>query len=254
VTPTFRLDGEPAGVTITPSGKVTVAENAPDAEVKVVASVGARSVQATLDVVSRERYEGMLAQGGFDPSGASTDAAVARFESGSVGSRSTVLEDESGKKRALFVGIVGATALALGAVGLLLVRSGRKRAAGGPRSTRAAAAPAGPSRPINVCPTCRDEYPPEAQFCPKDGNRLVPLERGAPVGPAGAVCPVCGQGYDPGVSVCPKHDEPLVPPLVFAGRQGAAAETRKICPVCGAQFGGESQFCGACGAALVPVN
>ena len=254
VTPTFRLEGEPVGVSITTTGKVTVEENAADAEVKVIASVGARSVQATLNVVSHERYEAMLAQGGFDPSGASTDAAVARFESGSVGSRSTVLEDESGKKRALFVGIVGATALALGAVGLLLVRSGRKRAAGGPPSSRAAAPPASPRRPINVCPTCRDEYPPEAQFCPKDGNRLVPLERGAPVGPAGAVCPVCGQGYDPGVSVCPKHDEPLVPPLVYAGRQGTAPETRKICPVCGAQFGGESQFCGACGAALVPVN
>src|SRR5262249_52781647 len=136
VTPAFRLEGEPAGVSITTTGKVTVDESAADAEVKVVASVGARSVQATLNVVSRERYEGMLAQGGFDPTGASSDAAVARFESGSVGSRSTVLEDESGKKRALFVGIVGATALALGAVGLFLVRSGRKRAAG-PSSTRA---------------------------------------------------------------------------------------------------------------------
>ena len=253
VTPTFRLEGEPAGVSITAAGKVTVEESAADAEVKVVASVGARSVQATLNVVSRERYEKMLEQGGFDPTGASTDAAVARFESGSVGSRSTVLEDESGKKRALFVGIVGAAALALGAVGLFLVRSGRKRAAS-PSSTRAQAAPSEPTRPMTVCPTCRDEYPPEAQFCPKDGNRLVPLERGAQLGPAGAVCPVCGQGYDPGVSVCPKHDEPLVPPLVYAGRQAAAAETRKICPVCGAQFGGESQFCGACGAALVPVN
>jgi hypothetical protein len=254
VTPAFRLDGDAVGVSITSAGKVTVDETAADAQVKIVAAVGARSVQATLDVVSRERYEAMLAQGGFDPSGASTDAAIARFESGSVGSRSTVLEDESGRKRAVFVGIVGAAALALGAVGLFLVRRGRKRSAGSPASARAARAPNEPSRPLTVCPTCRDEYPPEAQFCPKDGNRLVPLERGAPLGPAGAVCPVCGQGYDPGVSVCPKHDEPLVPPLVYAGQQTPVAETRKICPVCGAQFGGESQFCGACGAALVPVN
>ena len=254
VTPTFRLDGEPAGVSISSGGKVTVDEKAADAEVKVIAAVGARSVQATLTVVSRERYEAMLAQGGFDQSGASTDAAVARFESGSIGSRSTVLEDESGKKRALFVGIVGAAALTLGGVGLLLVRRGRKRGAGPPSSARATRVAAEPSRPTTVCPTCRDEYPPEAQFCAKDGNRLVPLERGAQLGPAGAVCPVCGQGFDPGVSVCPKHEEPLVPPLVYAARQGAAAETRKICPVCGAQFGGESQFCGGCGAALVPVN
>jgi len=198
----------------------------------------------------------MLVQGGFDPSGASSDAAVTRFESGSVGSHGSVLEDDSGRKRALFVGIVGATALALGVVGLALIGRSRRRAAATKAEVRVATRPVPAPRPPNVCPTCRDEYPPEAQFCAKDGNRLVPLERGAPLGPSGSVCPVCGQGFDPGVGVCPKHDEPLVPPAVFAQSRAAAAavETRKICPVCGAQFGGESQFCGSCGAALVPVN
>lgn len=255
VEPVFRLEGEAAGVSITPAGKVQVEASAAEGKLEVLASVGARSVSATLDVVSDSRYEALLAQGGFDPNGASSDAAVARLESGSVGARSTVLEDDSGRRRTLFVGIVGAAALALGLVGLVLVRRSRKRslAVASERVPSSASAPRRPS--TLVCPTCREEFGAEAQFCPRDGNRLVPLERGTLVGPTGAVCPVCGQGYDPGVTVCPKHDEPLVPPLVYAARKSVPpAETKKICPVCGAQFGGESQFCGSCGAALVQVN
>ncbi|HWP06908.1 MAG TPA: hypothetical protein VNN72_14245 [Polyangiaceae bacterium] len=253
IVPAFRFDNAPEGVSITSNGKVTVSDGAPDSEAQVVAAVGSRSVKAAVTVVSRERFDSMLAQGGFDPSGASKDAAVARFESAGVGARGTVLKDDSGRKRAIFVGVVGATALALGIVGLVLVGRSRRRSAAGKPEARPASGPTVASRPPTVCPTCRDEYPPETQFCPKDGNRVVPLERGTAVGPAGSVCPVCGQGYDPGVSVCPKHDEPLVPPAVF-GRTMNTGETRKICPVCGAQYGGESQFCGTCGAALVPVN
>lgn len=258
IAPSFRLDSDVSGVTVGPTGKVRVDDAATEGEHQITASVGARSVSVTLDVVSRERYDALLAQGGYDPSGASTDAAIARLESGSVGARSTVLEDDSGKRRTLFVAIVGAAALALGLLGIVLVRRGRKRAlTRGVPAQRVAppAAPAPRSAQATVCPTCREEFAPQAQFCPRDGNRLLPLERGAVVAPTGSVCPVCGQGYDPGIAVCPKHDEPLVPPLVYAAsRTAPPAETRKICPVCGAQFTGESQFCGTCGAALVPVN
>jgi hypothetical protein len=259
IAPAFRLEDEATGVNVAPTGKVHIDDGAAEGEHKVTATVGARSVSVTLDVVSRDRYDALLAQGGFDPSGASTDAAVARLESDSVGARATVVQDDSGKRRTLFVAIVGAAALCLGLVGLLLVRRSRQRVLtqSGVASVRQAPPPAPPARtaPGMVCPTCRDEFGPEAQFCPKDGNRLLPLERGSAVGPTGAVCPVCGQGYDPGVSVCPKHDEALVPPLVYAAsRTAPVIETRKICPVCGAQFAGESQFCGTCGAALVQVN
>jgi hypothetical protein len=253
--PSFRLEQAVPNVTVAANGKVTIEEGAAEGKVKVVAAVGARSVGVTLDIVSKDRYEALLAQGGFDPSGASTDAAVARLESGSVGARSTVVEDDSSQRRTLFVGIVGAAALGLGIVGLLLVRRSRKKAR--EEATRAPLVPAGaPPRSTRgkVCPTCRDEYPPEATFCAKDGNRLQPLERGTAVGPTGSVCPICGQGYDPGITVCPKHDEPLVPSLVYAAGRAPVVETKKICPVCGAQFTGDSQFCGSCGAALVPVN
>jgi hypothetical protein len=257
VVPAFRFRENPTGVTLSGSGTVTVAKDAPEADVTLTATVGSRSVNSVLQVVSGERFDALLAGGGFDATGASPEAAVARLESGSIGARSTVVEDDSGRRRVLFVGIVGGAAVLLGVLGLVLVRRSRRA----PPSVRSA--PLAAPRPTPVasvpratfCPTCREEYAPEAQFCPKDGNRLAPIQQATNPLSSGSVCPVCGQGFDPGVSVCPKHDEPLVPPAVYAARNAPApVVTRKICPVCGTQYGGESQFCGQCGASLVPVN
>jgi len=257
INPTFRSVNGPKSVTVASSGRVEASDDAPEGDVQLVAVVGNRNVGVVLQIVSKERYAALLAEGKFDPSGASDETAVARLESGSVGARSTVAEDDSAQRRTLFVAVVGGAALLLGLLGLVLVRRGRQKAplsqpspASPPRSPRTAK----PERPM-VCPTCREEYPALAQFCPVDGNRLVPLEAAGGVGPSGSVCPVCGQGYDPGVAVCPKHDEPLVPPAVHAAARARSAEqAHKICPVCGAQFVGDNQFCGKCGAALVQVN
>lgn len=258
IAPAFRGVALPATVTVATNGRVEVGEGTPEGELQLVAAVGARNVAVTLQVVSRERYDALLAQGGFDPSGASTETAVGRLESGSVGARSTVLEDTSARRRTIFVAVVGSAALLLGVLGLVLVRRGRKKAAERANQPASGGAPSrAPARGASpvVCPTCRNEYPPGAEFCAVDGNRLVPLARGTGVGPAGAVCPICGQGYDPGVAVCPKHDEPLVPPAVYGpARTLMVPEIRKICPVCGSQFTGDSRFCGKCGAALVQVN
>lgn len=255
IAPAFRVEGAPRGITLSGSGTVAVASDAAEGEVKLTATVSGRSVTSVLQIVSRERFAALLAEGGFDETGSSADAAVARLESVSVGARSTVIEDDSGRRRTLFIGIVGGAALVLGVLGFALVRRARRA---GPPSSRREPAPLTERpapRPGTTCPTCREEYPAGAQFCPVDGNRLVPIgQAGGPL-QSGSVCPICGQGFDPGVGVCPKHDEPLIPRAVYASRnRPAAAETRKICPVCGTQFTGESQFCGKCGAALVPVN
>jgi len=152
-------------------------------------------------------------------------------------------------------------ALLLGLLGFALVQhSRRKPALPEARSPRPKLGPAlTPTglRPLSqICPTCREEYPSEATFCPNDGNRLVPSRGNAePTGPSGGVCPICGQGYDPGILTCPKHGEELLPAAVHPTvRAGESLITKKICPVCGKQFSGDSQFCGSCGAALVPVN
>jgi hypothetical protein len=255
----FRVAGGPEGVTVTEAGRVAVPEATPEGEVKLVASAAGRSVTVAVEVVSRERYDALLAEGRFDESGASAEAAVVKLETSSIGAKETVVRDDAERHRTLFVALVGGAALVLGLVGFVLVqrsrRSNLRERSGEPPASRRPAPARGVSAGM-VCPTCRDEFPAGAQFCAKDGNRLVPLGTSGELGPSGAVCPVCGQGYDPGVALCPKHDEALVPPAVYQSRQAGAApaKTRKICPVCGAQFPGDSGFCGTCGAALVPVN
>jgi hypothetical protein len=257
IAPAFRLPPNVVGITLSGNGTVSVAKDAPEADVKLTVALGGRAVEAALQIVSGERFDALLAGGGFDATGASAEAAVTRLESGSVGARSTVIADDSGRRRTLFVGVVGGAAVLLGIMGLVLVRRSRRSPPSIRSGTKSAPPPplAPPAPRGTFCPTCREEYPPAAQFCPTDGNRLVPIQQGTNPLSAGAVCPVCGQGFDPGVSVCPKHDEPLVPPAVYAARNAPAPViTRKICPVCGTQYGGESQFCGQCGASLVPVN
>jgi hypothetical protein len=257
--PAFRVVAGPPGVTVSESGRVEVPASTPEGEVKLVATAGGRSLAVAVEIVSGERYDALLAEGRFDPSGASADAAVVKLESSSIGAKETVVKDDAEEHRTLFVALVGGVALILGLVGLLLVQRSRRASlreppSAGPRTPRVPTQAASTAGGV-VCPTCREEFPAGAQFCPRDGNRLTPLASNAALGPSGAVCPVCGQGYDPGVSVCPKHDEPLVPPGVYQSNQrNAPTKTRKICPVCGAQFPGDSGFCGTCGAALVPVN
>jgi len=254
VAPAWRVASTAPGVRLA-GPKVEVDETAPEGEVTLQVAVAERSTKVYVEVVSRERYEALLAERGLNHQGESADAAVARIASESIGGRSTVARDQAQGRRRLFVALVGGAALLLGVVGFVLVRRGRAR-----RSAVTAASPdelASARRPpgAKVCPTCREEYPEEALFCPLDGNRLVPTSGKEAPAPGGGVCPVCGHGYDPGISACPKHQEVLVPVAVYAAaRTQAATIGRKICPVCGSQFGGESEFCGRCGAALVPIN
>jgi hypothetical protein len=257
ITPTWRVVSGGSAIELTPTGKVTALRGATDqADARIQATVGDRSVNVDVEIVSQERYDALLKGGSFNAEGESSEAAITRVASSSLGARAGVARDESRGKRVAFIAVVGALSFALGVLGLFIMLRGR-RSGTNEKAPNLPAAPT-PSRPVprgaKVCPTCREEYPEQAEFCPADGNRLVESAPNAPLGPAGGVCPVCGQGYDPGVTVCPKHQEPLVPPLVLAERRRTSPAIQRICPVCGTQYPGDSQFCGQCGAALVPVN
>jgi hypothetical protein len=258
--PSWKVVGEPRGVSMPGAGKVRILADAPETDVAISVSVAGRSVDVVVEIASKERYDALLRKGGFNEAGESEDVAVTAIASGSIGAGSAAVDDRSSDRRRTFVAIVGGLALLLGVAGLVLVlRSRRKRAR---ESLVPAGAPAPPGVPAPgtpgamVCPTCREEYPPDAVYCPTDGNRLARLQDGADArGPTGGICPICGQGFDPGVTLCPTHDEELVPPAVyFAMRESDPPFDKKICPVCGAQYPGQSGFCGADGAALVPVN
>lgn len=258
VTPKWRVVSGTDAVRVMNAGHVVVSPSAADSEARLQASVGDRSVSVIVEIVSRDRYASLLLQGTFNAEGESSEAAVARIASSSIGARSSVAREQPQDRRALFLTIIALLALALGLIAFLVLRRARQRRS--PAKLPAAPVAAAPlhtapqADPPRMCPTCREEFPPDAEFCAFDGNRLVPMHQETGLGPTGGVCPVCGQGYDPGVAACPKHNEPLVPALVAAERRRAPGMTQKICPVCGTQFPGDGHFCGKCGAALVPVN
>lgn len=261
LSPVWKVVTEHAALELSGPGKIHVPDDAPEATVELQATLAGRAAHVVVEIASQQRYDALLVQNGLNAEGESSEAAVARIATTSIGGGSVVARDDSQHRRVLFVGVVGGSALLLGLLGFALVQhSRRKPVVPEPRASRVRLAPAltptGLPPLAKLCPTCREEYPPEATFCPNDGNRLV-ASRGnpEPAGPSGGVCPVCGQGYDPGVLTCPKHGEELLPAAVHpAVRPGDGPSTKKICPVCGKQFSGDSQFCGSCGAALVPVN
>ena len=260
VAPVFRVQSGGGHVELTSVGKITVAEDAPESEVRLQASVGDRALGVVVEIVSRDCYDALLQQGSFDAEGESTEAAVAKIASNSMGSRSGVTEDNSRARKVKFVAAIGALALAFGVLGLVLSRRSRRKSAAPvsqrmPPSSRAPTLAVTPAAQYGkVCPTCRNEYAMHEEFCATCGNRLIPLGPETAFGPPGGICPICGQGYDPGVAACPKHQEPLIPAALAAAGQHPALGPRKICPVCGAQFAADSQFCGQCGAVLVPIN
>jgi RNA polymerase subunit RPABC4/transcription elongation factor Spt4 len=265
VTPTWRLLSGGAALSITAPGRVSASPNAGESKATLEVTLGDRSVRVEVEITSKERYDALLQAQGLDQSGESQDAAVLRVTSESMGAREVVARDEAPNRTRWFVGIAGGCALLLGLLGLILIRRSRNA----PISSRDAGVPSpqpvSPSSPppgsMKACPTCREEFPPMAEFCPNDGNRLV-WQTSLGAGPGGSVCPVCGRGFNPGTTICPEHGEELVPAAVLAPteRNPTLASTqvipitRTICPVCGKQYTGETRFCGECGAAVVPIN
>jgi hypothetical protein len=253
VTPTWRVISGGSVLSISAPGHVAADPAAPESEATLEVTLGDRSVRVAVEIAAKDRYDALLQARGLDESGESKEAAVLRVASESLGAREVVARDASPGKTRWFVAIAGALALLLGLFGLLLVRRGRRAAA--------VVAPESPSRPraaalpgAKACPTCREEFPAEAEFCPNDGNRLV-AQAALAGGPGGSVCPVCGRGFNPGTLVCPEHHEELIPAAAYAAaRAPQPPSTRSICPLCGTQFSGETRFCGECGAAVVPIN
>ena len=254
VTPTWRVTSGANLLSVTGPGKITANPNAPESEATLEVTLGDRSVRVEVEIASKERYDALLESRGLDESGESKDAAVLRVATESMGAREVVARDDAPGRTRWFVGIAGACALVLGILGVLLVRRGRRAPdepiSEAPSRPRAAVVPHG----AKACPTCREEFPAEAEFCPKDGNRLV-AQATLAAGPSGSVCPICGRGFNPGTLTCPDHGEELVPaPALPPARLQTLFITRTICPVCGTQYTSETRFCGDCGAAVVPVN
>jgi hypothetical protein len=198
---TWSLSPEDAAASID-GGRLTVADDAPDGRLNVVATAESQSVRVAVDVVSDDRYASLLKSGDFNADGASSDAATATITSGSLGARQLGTAQGSDRKWT-FVGLVSAIALLFALLGAWLLRRAQRV---GQRTL-----PIGRSLPDTGTVVFADEDTlNEARNL--DRTRL---ERGPPIPtikPTGSVCPVCGTMYDTvGARICPKDGAQLLP-------------------------------------------
>jgi hypothetical protein len=191
-------------------GRLVVPAGAPDARLEVVATVANQAVTASVDVVSNERYQALLATGEFNSEGASAEAKTATITSGAMGAGELGEPEPEGRKWT-FVGLVSAIAIALGAVGAWLLRRANRS-----RKKVRKKSPA-TSDPGTVM-FAEGNGPAAAPPARADATRLEPMSQGQPQAPPPApvkaltVCPVCGTLYETrDLGACPKDGARLLP-------------------------------------------
>jgi len=276
-----------AGVTIDPSGLVTVAADAAEGTATIVATAAGKSAKVTVEVSSAAHYADLLASSGLNASGESDVASTAVIASSSLGTKDAHTDDSKrAMRRNLFIAVVGGLTLLLAIVALVGFRRSKKAAAlareaqerheermaeyevrqkkraeehaaqqrahdESVQRAEAVKAKRGASAQME-CPSCRREYAPGSQFCPHDGSKLQ-AQSGSSA-PLGNICPVCKRGYDAQTKVCPADGEELVPQAAYRASPQVVKPRGKICPTCGGRFEGEAAFCGKDGTALVLLN
>jgi Double zinc ribbon len=282
----WSLESPTQGVTVDPNGTVTVAADASEGSVVIIATAAGKSTKVTVDVSSPAHYADLLASSGLNSSGESDAASVVAITTSSLGTEGASAEDTGKRRRNTFVLVIGACAILLGIVALVGWRRSKKaqsiareaeerhaerleefatrqreRAQAHAAAQRAHEESVKRAEEVKAkraagtveCPSCRREYPPGSQFCPHDGSKLQ--AQGGVGAPLGNVCPVCKRGYDAQTKVCPADGEELVPQAVFMATAHAVGKPKgKICPTCGGRFEGEAGFCGKDGTALVLLN
>jgi hypothetical protein len=289
VTPDFQGKG----ISVDATGRVTIANDATEGTVEIVATAAGKDAHVVVEVVSPANYDDLLARSGLNASGENDEASSVTIASQSIGAGEGRVEDRSRERRLMFLAIIGGVLLVLGVATIVLVRRSRRanaltREAEERHEARVqqvldrrrqretehaaqmraheqsvAAARAAAERPKAkaaarsemICPSCGREQSVGTAFCPHDGSKLTPSSKAVA---RGGICPVCNKGFGPNVTVCPQHGEELLPsPMHAAMAQRSpppSASRGKICPTCGERFEGGAEFCGKDGTSLVLLN
>ncbi len=165
LSPLWKVVGEHASLELSGPGRVKVPNSAEESTVELLATLAGHSARVTVEIASKDRYDALLAQKGLNAEGESSDVAVARIATSALGGGSVVTRDDSQRRRIIFVGVVGGTALVLGLLGFALVQHSRRK-------------------PLEPEPRAHDAAGPgnHAQQPAAAGQGLPDLSRGIPAG------------------------------------------------------------------------
>ncbi len=159
------------GLTFSNPLTLDVGESAPEGPLTLVAKVGDMKRDVQLHIVSRERFDALLAartvKSGEPVAQDPTPEAPA-----SVAAGVAVAEDRARRRKYIFALIAAVTATLLGALGAVIMRRARPQATS-PHTP--VPPPSSAPEPIvrRICPTCGSMYGTDAEFCGKDGSFLV---------------------------------------------------------------------------------
>jgi hypothetical protein len=260
--PTWKLAEAKPGVTVDPTGKVTVSNDAADGAYEIVATAAGKDARVIVEVTAPARYDELLARSGLNAAGETDEASSVAIATTSIGAGEGRVEDRARRRRLVFLAIVGSL-LAVLVVALVLLQRRSRRAkrllaqaeerheahvqevlerrrrreeehaaqlraheeslAQKTKSERLQQAPPAPKATADLsCPQCGRAFPSPTTFCPHDGTKLVSAPKG-----------------------------PFAVPAALAQRP---ASRGKICPTCGQRFEGGADYCGKDGTQLVLLN
>lgn len=268
---TWKLPPESAnkGVSVDATGSVTVAADAPEGVVEIVATAAGKDTRVTVEVSSPAHYDDLLARSGLNASGENESAATATLGGSSIGAGEGRVEDRARSRRFVFLAIVGGILVVLGIVAVALLRRS-KRAKELEREIEQ-------RHEARVQEVLERRKQREAQHAAQQraheeslkaaesaraSQRNAAAAAPAPAAPSrDMTCPTCGRSAPAPTAFCPhdgtklvaaKKDDPVPHPAAIA--RAVPAKRGKICPTCGDRFDGAADYCGKDGTALVLIN
>lgn len=197
---------DPKGATLARDGTLTIAKGAQAGDVRIVATVGDKSVEVGAKVVSEDEFERLMAGGGYGVLGESQEGASITLSSSHV--EFDAQEDADAQKRSSLLWIVAGLLFALGTVAAILLFRNRKAA-----SRRAASRALREETSLREKKSLREELPDRTVHSKTAPPAPEPApEKDEPSPPAHQVrlCPVCGKRYDDGTMFCVEDGARLV--------------------------------------------
>lgn len=246
-------------LTVEPSGKVSVAQSAALGTADLVASAAGKTTRVTVEVTSPSQYDELLARSGLNEKGENENAAITIIATQTIGGSEARAEDGGARRRMVFAGIVGALALALSIVWLVVFRrSKRAKRLESELEERHA-------ERVRIAEAKRraqrEKY--EAELSAHEASKkaaseamqkarsappaALPVAGSAASGTEALVCSTCKREYPPGSLFCPHDGNRLQP-----ASEGKSLSTGSICPACKRGFDPGKKVCPFDGEELIP--